>query len=1037
MTTPEEQYQDVVGERVILGIQMIGISRLSTHPVPLVPGCLITVAGQGPTDSNGAGKSSFIAGLTLLHGDEQWRLASGARESADLLFSAEAAGQERDYASAEHGYLIGVFGYPSITGIDELAATAVTVWLRINRERPHVLVRWADGLHLPTASTEADREIQADQMWQGLPPRAGRKDFIGRDLSRVLFGEHIRCVSFLSTSVRPTNTANLLAQPLNELKPDRIFSAVAALTGLDHELQQEQQARSAEHAEKEEADRAEINLCKWEEEAYVLEQAIDRRDEARALTTDVRDLWRNRAACLVAQAQQDLQDVNADLEELRARQAENATALEECNRQVGLLGDGAKLQTHYQQASQVYDELQKQDEQLRSRRAILETEVERLGREIAEHENCAREADGRDEPSARDELAKAEAAKLRAIRTHAIADKVHNDAADALAAAESGTGVADEQLRALGNTVRAVALLDAVSLTEADRPVWEPLLWPYREAVVVHRTDMPKAITALAGKAGSMLVPAEDGSEPALAGVPRSAEPDLDISRFLAALRSHSVHRDDPARAAHHDTGVVTIGGFDHPVSGRAARIFRARATLAEAGKQLADAEQGLGKAERAVGLANRRLTGAQAAGAAAEKRTTREQKRRELRNTDEARGRLGPRLSAARAEYDKARTDRELRQEKLKTVQASRNNIERTRQELLEQGRKLLARKAGINLDQLLEAWGGTVRSAEDRISDLSDDEQLYTEDDWWRTAEEHLARILNLCFPEHIRDDAMPAEVRELLTERAVPGRGQAERQKDTLPRLLQAVENYLRLQADYDTHKRAQLATQRTSRRGALEAAQIGHAEAAKAAAAVRASLAKAVKARLDAVSQAFDELDQSYGGYGAGLRYAEPEPPTDPTKKWNWEITPVWRRAEGKALSPYDRRGNTAQMDEKAVKLVCAAALASGTGHPLLLVLDELGRNLGKQHRREAVALFERIGRDNGITVVGALQDDMERYAIDACGQYIKLRRSSDAMPYNQPPAITGYDDNEARVLLLGEWLTGSHQDAEEPDTDEAA
>ena len=42
-----------------------------------------------------------------------------------------------------------------------------------------------------------------------------------------------------------------------------------------------------------------------------------------------------------------------------------------------------------------------------------------------------------------------------------------------------------------------------------------------------------------------------------------------------------------------------------------------------------------------------------------------------------------------------------------------------------------------------------------------------------------------------------------------------------------------------------------------------------------------------------------------------------------------------------------------MDEKAVKLVCAAALASGTGRPLLLILDELGRNLGSQHRREAV------------------------------------------------------------------------------------
>ena len=109
-----------------------------------------------------------------------------------------------------------------------------------------------------------------------------------------------------------------------------------------------------------------------------------------------------------------------------------------------------------------------------------------------------------------------------------------------------------------------------------------------------------------------------------------------------------------------------------------------------------------------------------------------------------------------------------------------------------------------------------------------------------------------------------------------------------------------------------------------------------------------------------------------------------------------------------------------MDEKAVKLVCAAALAGGTDRPLLLlVLDELGRNLGKQHRTEAVALFERIGRDRNITVIGALQDDMERYAIDASGLYVKLRRSSDASPYNSAPVIAGHDGKAAADEELAE------------------
>src|SRR5262249_46551359 len=102
--------------------------------------------------------------------------------------------------------------------------------------------------------------------------------------------------------------------------------------------------------------------------------------------------------------------------------------------------------------------------------------------------------------------------------------------------------------------------------------------------------------------------------------------------------------------------------------------------------------------------------------------------------------------------------------------------------------------------------------------------------------------------------------------------------------------------------------------------------------------------------------------------------------------------------------------------------CAAALAGTGERPLLLVLDELGRNLGAAHRRDAVALFENIGRDRAISVVGALQDDMERYAIGASSLYIKLRRTSDTIPYNQAPVVIGNDTNHERVQMLAEWMT---------------
>jgi hypothetical protein len=246
-----------------------------------------------------------------------------------------------------------------------------------------------------------------------------------------------------------------------------------------------------------------------------------------------------------------------------------------------------------------------------------------------------------------------------------------------------------------------------------------------------------------------------------------------------------------------------------------------------------------------------------------------------------------------------------------------------------------------------------------------------------------------------------------------------------------LLRALRTHLNLTEQHDSYQQAQISTQRAERNADLATARLGLAEAEQTSRAHRASLALGIKNTLRQVALAFDQLDQAYGGYGAGLDYPEPEPPAEPDRPWQWTVAPKWRRAEGQRMGSYNLKANTAQIDEKAAKLVCAAALAAGGDRPLVLILDELGSNLGKQHRREAVALFERIGRDRNITVIGALQDDMERYALEASGLYIKLRRSSDAIAYNEPPVIVGDEASRGRVELLADWLS-SYRPAAEPD-----
>jgi hypothetical protein len=342
-----------------------------------------------------------------------------------------------------------------------------------------------------------------------------------------------------------------------------------------------------------------------------------------------------------------------------------------------------------------------------------------------------------------------------------------------------------------------------------------------------------------------------------------------------------------------------------------------------------------------------------------------------------------------------------------------------------------LTAEQAAIKLDARLTAFGGTVAEAQSHLLALpGEPEKRWSADEWTAVSCGELGAVLAMCFPRGTPEDEVPREIAELRGD-ARWNRGTAA-QGEVFPALHRAVRTYLAQTEQEDDYQRQRITRQRADRSADLEAARKGLREAGQAAAAHRGSVAEGIKAKLKKVAEQFDRLDQEYGGYGATLNFPEPEPPAEPDKPWRWTVTPKWRRAEGQRMSPYNLRGNTAQMDEKAVKLVCAAALAGGTDRPLLLVLDELGRNLGKQHRTEAVALFERIGRDRNITVIGALQDDMERYAIDASGLYVKLRRDSDASPYNSSPVVVGHDDNSARIALLHDWLAGHYPPVPDPE-----
>jgi len=1019
-TPAEDGPFDILGSKVLLGVQVVDLSRLSTHPIPMVGQGLVTVAGQGPVDSNGAGKSSWIAALSLLHADDQWRLTSGAPGAAELLFTAEAAGQEGSWSNVDRGYIVGVFSDPELTELAEIEAAAITVWIRINRKASYLDLRWKSGLHVPYGATEAERAAGADALWAALPHSNGRTDFHANKLSTVLYGGQVRCVSFLSTSVRSSPTANLLAEPLNELGPARIFNAIATLTGLDHELEQEQAHRSAEHTQREATKQAAADLQRWEQEMATVEASILQRAAAREALAAARESWKARCARHLVDGDARNSEILQELGVLDERVAEQEARRETIDTEIEAFGSEENLLRDVQLTRQERDKLDARDRELDLAQRSVREQLERLGQEHRRLLDAGRSADGRDLAAAAEEQEEARAVLEEHIgRDHAARSFVDQATAD-LREAESGQTVSAPQQQVLANAgIECGALTDITELATSARAEWEPRLAPYREAVVVDAADVALATSALsdAGYPGFLLVLANRPDAPAFKGGPASADKRFKLDGFFAALASRAAKEiiDDAA-------GVVAVGQFEEAITGRTARIEAARRRLDGAVEARAAASAALEQARARVEQAERRTAAARALGTAGDVQDQILALREANDQHETDRESLAPALQAAKESAEAAAGQQLVRDERLKNLEATRRDHDRILDDLAGRRLVLLEEQTGLDLVTRTTAWGGSAAEASEFLLALPDDAaQRRTTADWNHQACTQLDDVVRRCFPNARSREEIPSELWEILNGPDGWSNGTLGARVSLVPALQRTLASHLAQHETFDSLQQQQIASQRAERNAALERAREGLGEAESTARAHRSSLADGIKARLRLVSAEFDRLDQQYGGYGAKLEYPEPDPPAEPDKPWRWTVTPKWRRSEGGPFSAFNVKGNTAQMDEKAVKLVCAAALAGGSDRPLLLILDELGRNLGSQHRREAVALFEQIGRDRNITVIGALQDDMERYALSSSRLYVKLRRSSDTMAYNQAPVVKGNEEYSARVELLRNWL----------------
>lgn len=1017
--TPADMASDsgLIGNRHLLAVQTFDIARLTTHPVPLVPGTFVVVSGQGPKgDSNGSGKTSFLAAVSLLLGEAQWRLeANGSQYAANLLFKPESAGldPEHRYAQADRGYIVGVFADPA-----KPAETAMTVWLRIAAGPPYLKARWTHGLHVAAADTDHERDAQADALWEALP----RAHELGpRRFAVELYGDAPRCMAYLDTPMRPS-APSLLSQQMTEMSAERIGQALIELTGrqglLETEEEQrgklaEQQSRLAEKRSVDERDRI-------DEQADL--DAVHHRDRSRAHLAEGERMWRLHFARGFVEAWARDAQLGEDIED-RGEKVNAATiARDQARAKVDELRERRDLQQQQEQAEQHHHQVTELRDTVFAKHSRIGQQLSNLADRRNEILPMQDAWTGISVSDAGDELDSAQELLNTARVEWTEARRERARAEETLAAARSGTGgPAAEALAALAAAkVPAVSLLDQITLEPAARAVWEPRLWRHRATVVVSRGQEIPAVAALTGVAGAVVAVADGPLNQPPTDLPEGVSAKIPIGRFLRTLAARTEHRAAPDRALDADIGESTIGGFPAEIVGRAARIAAAEIALAKATLLLAQRHQIVQTAELGVEAAKEVLTAAKAVAELAgltEKQATLQH---ELEVIDGELATLNSDVAAAIETLLKARMAAETNEQQIEhamSVLTVRGEAIRTAQADLDTKR---VDRENLRLPYWLAGWAGTPAEAQAALdAEPEDIRRLVTRSLRHRAAEKLKDALDSYCgTAESLPPELAEAQRRRQQLADGEPGVAGTDADFTSIARPLR---DLLDSRAESDRILRDRILRSQMQRTRELDALQRETDGLALDLHRMQDMISGRIEASLKRIDAELDGLNRARDGFGAQLRISETRPPTA-TSPWKWEVTPRWRRSPTGGMVSYREVANGAQVKVFAIQLVLAALLAADGAQGRVLVLDELGNSLGDVNRRDVLRDLNEVAAQQQITVLGTCQDSVIGDAAGVCGEILWFCHNTHADAYNQPTRVWGYDDNGNRVNLIHGWLT---------------
>lgn len=1003
--TADEALTGIVGSRRLVCAQTLDIARLTPHPVPLVPG-FVGVTGRGPrNDSNESGKTNFLAAVSLLLGDPEWRMhsPSGPQAATGLLFDPVTAGAER-YPAAQHGYIIGVFAH---AGGD---ARPLTVWCRINDGPPYLKVRWQEGVVLATGATSEERHRLSDELWASLPTSS---ELGAHTYAEQLYGPSPRALAYVSDRGKLPSGPSLLKMQAGQFRPHEIGEQLIALTGRAGAFEHEQQLRAQldERQRELEARRRDDHQA-FEREEQQLEW-VRRRQRASEHVAVAAESWRLHFARGLLDRTAEKEAIDAKVRELEEAIGEAEGEVRSAQAKLDGLSRPDELRLQVEPADAAETTLQAEREGVRQSETELRVRLDSLVEQI---DALASRADGWTGETSAVCAERRRSVEGRADHARALLAV----AAERVEASRRGVAEAREGRTASGafaalraHELNAKLLYDSVEIDDDARAAWEPRLEPFRDSIVVAATDHARSLQVAAAFPGAILI--SGGDRPLPDGI-RSAPAEA------AALLSGLAARTAPADAGVEDVelGVTIVGGYATPQVGRRARVAAAEEALQLAESAEAEARQLLQAAAGELELAR----ADEARAVASEELAALVPKRRELEHAlDGTRRRaeeIDPKLAQARRQH----ADLRARLEHLEELRdAARRQLETAQDQ--ERNLRGELRRMRDSLERLgLEYWQtGWDASADEARQALADDSRSLKR--LRNLAAEEINSALTALGTDASGEGAPSEELAVAARTRRAFAEADDEEPTGGQLRLFDAMfeplQAFLEQYAPRDTIAGERIASLRKQREQELSLAHDECERLANDLNTMQDALEHRLELALRRISDEFDRLNVEADGHGAELEI-RPFRPQGATDLWRWDVTPRWRRTRGGRMLPYTNRTNTAQEKLATVHLVLAALLAAPNPAGRVLILDELGDSLGENHRREAIRAMAETAHKSGVSVLATCQDSVLEDAMEVADELLFFEYPRHDEAYNRPTRMFGFGDDRQTIELTADAIS---------------